>query len=200
MSEQENMSEQEKTPLTKTHLGAIVAAVAASLLVTAFLGWSITCPCDRSPGGLLFGDRADGEISDWSFANDVPLCQIQIAGLVPYSVNLNCMATSSGALYLSCSVCDLKRWAGIVVGNGRAKMRLDGTVYPVTATRVMDPDELDRAWGASICSTRLALSVGSVTRPYPWARPVRIVGGRSVWFLGRALFSEAEGRRLRVLV
>ena len=150
MSKQENMTEQEKTPLTKTQLGAIVAAVAASLLVTAFLGWSVTCPCDRSPGGLLFGDRADGEISDWSFANDVPLCQIQIAGLVPYSVNLNCMATSSGDLYLSCSVCDLKRWAGIVVGNGRAKMRLDGTVYPVTATRVMDPDELDRAWVARV--------------------------------------------------
>ena len=144
------MSEPKKKSLTRGQLGAIVGAVAASLLVTAFLGWSVTCPCDFTPGGLLFGDRAGEEVTDWSFANDVSLCQIQVGGLLPYSVNLNCMATSSGDLYLSCSVCDTKRWAGVVVGNGRAKMRLDGTVYPVTATRVMDPDELDRAWAARL--------------------------------------------------
>ncbi len=145
------MSEQEKKSLTKTKLGAIIATVTLSLLVTAFLGWSITCPCERTPGGLLLGAQADGEIADWSFANDVSLCQIQISnGLMPYSINLNCMATGAGELYLSCSGCDAKRWAGKVVENGRAKMRLDGTVYPVTATRVMDPAELDRAWVARV--------------------------------------------------
>ncbi len=100
------MSEQEKKSLTRGQLGATVAAVALSLLVTAFLGWSITCPCDFTPGGLLFGAQVDEEVTDWSFANDVSLCQIQVGGLLPYSVNLNCMATSSGDLYLSCSVCD----------------------------------------------------------------------------------------------
>jgi hypothetical protein len=149
------MSELKKRSLTRGQLGAIVGAVAASLLVTAFLGWSITCPCDFTPGGLLFGDRAGEEIADWSFANDVSLCQIQVGGLLPYSVNLNCMATSSGGLYLSCSVCDTKRWAGVVVGNDRARMRLDGTVYPVTATRVMDPDELDRAWVARVAKLQV---------------------------------------------
>ena len=150
------MSEHEKKSLTRTQLGAIVAAAAASLLVTAFLGWSITCPCERTPGGLLFGDQADEEISDWSFANDLSLCQIQVsAGLLPYSINLNCMATSSGALYLSCGGCDAKRWAGLVLGNSRAKMRLDGTVYPVTATRVMDPDELDRVWVARVAKLQV---------------------------------------------
>ena len=149
------MSEPKKRSVARGQLGAIVGAVAASLLVTAFLGWSITCPCDFTPGGLLFGDRAGEEIADWSFANDVSLCQIQVGGLLPYSVNLNCMATSSGGLYLSCSVCDTKRWAGVVVGNDRARMRLDGTVYPVTATRVMDPDELDRAWVARVAKLRV---------------------------------------------
>ena len=168
------MSEQQKKSLTRGQLGAIVAAVAASLLVTAFLGWSLTCPCDFTPGGLLFGDQADQEITDWSFANDVSLCQIQVGGLLPYSVNLNCMATSSGDLYLSCSVCDRKRWAGVVVGNGRAKMRLDGTVYPVTATRVMEPEELDRAWVASVAKLQVhntpinpAVPVGT-PRPDHW--------------------------------
>ncbi len=167
------MSEQEKKSLTRIQLGAIVAGVTASLLVVAFLGWSITCPCERTPGGLLFGDQIDDEISDWSFANDVSLCQIQISGLLPYSINLNCMATSSGDLYLSCSVCDTKRWAGIVVGNGRAKMRLDGTVYPVTATRVMDPDELDRAWAARVDKLQVHSSPINPAVPVGTPRPDR---------------------------
>ncbi len=166
------MSEQEKKSLTKIQLGAIVGAVVASLLVTAGLGWSVTCPCDFTPGGLLFGDRAGEEVVDWSFANDVSLCQIQVGGLLPYSINLNCMATSSGDLYLSCSVCDTKRWAGIVVGgNDRAKMRLDGTVYPATVTRVMDPDELDRAWAARVDKLQLHSSETNPAPPMGTPRP-----------------------------
>ena len=168
------MSEQGKKRFTRTQLGAIVATVAVSLSVIAFLGWSITCPCERTPGGLLFGDQADEEITDWSFANDVSLCQIQVStGLLPYSINLNCMATSAGALYLSCGTCDLKRWAGVVVGNGRAKMRLDGTVYPVTATRVMDPDELDRAWVARVAKLQIHSSPINPAVPVGTPRPDR---------------------------
>ncbi len=167
------MSEKEKKSLTRGQLGATVAGVAVSLLVTAFLGWSITCPCDFTPGGLLFGDRAGEEVTDWSFANDVSLCQIQVGGLLPYSVNLNCMATSSGDLYLSCSVCDRKRWAGVVVGNGRAKMRLDGTVYPVTATRVLDPDELDRAWVARVDKLQIHSTAINPAVPVGTPRPDR---------------------------
>ena len=159
---------------TGTQLGAIVATVAVSLLVIAGLGWSMTCPCDFTPGGLLFGDRADEQITDWSFANDVSLCQIQVSnGLLPYSINLNCMATSAGELYLSCSRCDTKRWAGVVVGNGRAKMRLDGIVYPVTATRVMDPDELDRAWVARIDKLQIHSTPINPAVPVGTPRPDR---------------------------
>ena len=86
-------------------------------------------------------------IADWSIANEVPLCQIQV-GRLPYSINLNCMATDTGELYLSCGACTRKRWAGVVLDNGNVMLRLEGTVYPVTATRVVDPDELDRAWEA----------------------------------------------------
>ena len=167
------MNEQGKKRFTGTQLGAMVAAAVVSLAVIAGLGWSMTCPCDFTPGGLLFGDQAGEEVTDWSFANDVSLCQIQIGGLLPYSVNLNCMATSSGDLYLSCSVCDTKRWAGVVVGNGRAKMRLDGTVYPVTATRVMDPDELDRAWAARLDKLQVHSSPINPAAPVGTPRPDR---------------------------
>jgi len=129
----------------------IVPVAVVGVLAVAFLGWSATCPCERTPGAYLFGTSAEGLIADWTFANDVTLCQIQIrAGIRPHAINLNCMATPSGQLYLSCSQCDGKYWSVRAANNGWARLRLDGTVYPVQLTRVMDPDELDRAWLARV--------------------------------------------------
>ena len=129
----------------------IVPVAVVGVLAVAFLGWSATCPCERTPGAYLFGTSAEGLIADWTFANEVTLCQIQIrAGIRPHAINLNCMATPSGQLYLSCSQCDGKYWSVRAANNGWARLRLDGTVYPVQLTRVMDPDELDRAWLARV--------------------------------------------------
>ena len=148
------MTQQQSTTPRRKSRGAILRIAAATVLVASLGGfsyWFFTCPCDRTPGGYLLGTEAEEPISDWSFANNVELCQIQInAGLLPHSINLNCMATSTGELYLSCSLCDGKRWSSAALDDSRARIRLDGTVYPVTATRVMDSDELDRAWAARI--------------------------------------------------
>ena len=131
---------------------AIVAAAAVVVVLAGgFLAWSATCPCERTPGAYLFGAENAEPVTDWTFANQVTLCQIQIrAGLLPHAINLNCFATSSGDLYLSCSSCDGKRWSGFAVDDGRARLRLDGAVYPVTLTRALDPDELDTAWVARL--------------------------------------------------
>jgi hypothetical protein len=100
---------------------------------------------------MLLGEVHQPPVTDWSFANDVPLCQIQIsAGWRPHAVNLNCMATPDGALFLSCSVCSTKYWAAHVAPNDRARLRLNGVVYPVVLNRVIDPDVLDRAWAARV--------------------------------------------------
>ena len=132
-------------------LKIIVPMVVIGVLAVTFVGWSATCPCERTPGAYLFGSSAAGPVSDWNFANRVTLCQIQIsASMRPHSINLNCMATPGGQLYLSCSQCDGKYWSGHAMNNGRARLRLDGTVYPVTLTRVMDASELDRAWQARV--------------------------------------------------
>ena len=129
-------------------IGGSLAVVGA---IGVFLLWFLTCPCDRMPGGYLLGDASDGPVADWSFANDVTLCQVQIsAGVLPHSINLNCMATPEGGLYLSCSQCETKRWSNAVLENGRARLRLNGTVYPVTLTRVLESRELDGAWSARV--------------------------------------------------
>ena len=149
-----------------TGRGVVIAALIA-VTVVAFSYWFFTCPCDRTPGGYLLGAEAEEQVADWSFANDVQLCQIQIsAGLLPHSINLNCMSTSTGELYLSCSQCDGKRWSNAVLGNGVARLRLTDTVYPVNLTRVMDSGELDRAWGARVMKLN-TLSVPASPPPPP---------------------------------
>ena len=129
----------------------VALVVLGGLLVAGFAGYSAVCPCERTPGGYLFGTAAEGPVDDWRFANDVTLCQIQISATWrPHSLNLNCMATPDGQLYLSCSQCAAKYWSNRAVDNGWARLRLDGTIYRVRLTRVLDVAELDRAWLARV--------------------------------------------------
>ena len=147
----------------------ILIAASGSLvvaLVAGFLIFSSVCPCERTPGGFLFGERAEAPVSDWSFANDVPLCQLQIwAGIRPHAINLNCMSTPEGELYLSCSVCTSKYWAARVGEDESGVMRLNGVVYPVLVNRETDPEAMDRAWAARV--QKLQVHGGAAANPVP---------------------------------
>jgi len=146
------MSEEALTTGSKRR-NIIVAAIAAVAVVAAvgFYIYSSVCPCERTPGGFLLGERSEQAISDWSFVNDVPLCQIQLnMGWRPHSVNLNCMATPAGDLFLSCSFGDGKYWCPRVVPDHPGRLRLNGVIYPVVLNRVTDSPRLDRAWAARI--------------------------------------------------
>lgn len=150
----------QETPTgSPSYTGLVVGGLLISLCVFAVAGfilYSSICPCDRTPGGFLFGERVEAPVSDWSFANEVPLCQIQIwAGMRPHSINLNCMAAADGKLYLSCSLCASKYWAGNVGPNEEGNLRLNGLVYPVQFKRVLDAAELDRAWTARVSKLQL---------------------------------------------
>jgi hypothetical protein len=161
------MSEEALTTGSKRR-NIIVAAIAAVAVVAAvgFYIYSSVCPCERTPGGFLLGERSEQAISDWSFVNDVPLCQIQVwAGIRPHSVNLNCMATAEGKLYLSCSFCDSKYWASKVGTDENGRIKLNGIVYPVVFNRVMDPDELDRAWAARVAKLQVHGGPGNPAPP-----------------------------------
>ena len=141
----------------------------AALIVIPVAGisyWALACPCDRTPGLYLRGVEAREPVTDWSFANQVPLCQIQVdTGLLPHALNLNCWANSTGELYLSCASCEGKRWSSAALANNQARLRLDKTVYPVTLTRVVDEGELDRAWESRAVKMG---SGGGAPRPDGW--------------------------------
>ena len=118
-----------------------------------FLVFSSICPCAVAPGGYLFGERIDTPVADWNMttANQENLCQLQIwAGIRPHSINLNCMATEEGELFLSCSVCDRKYWAARVEVDEAASLRLGNLVYPVTLNRETDPVAMDRSFRARV--------------------------------------------------
>ena len=89
---------------------------------------------DRFPtgGGLVFRQRR----------KTVPLCQLQITTWRPHSINLNCMA-HDGQLFISCSNCAGKQWSNNALSHPHGKLRAASVVYPVTLTRVTDPEGLD---------------------------------------------------------
>lgn len=162
------MNEEQSLPASNNKSRTILIAASGTLLVAliaGFLIYSSICPCERTPGGLLFGDSAPEPVNDWSFANEVELCQLQIwAGIRPHSINLNCMSTPQGELYLSCSVCDTKYWAARVGENESGVMRLNGIVYPVTLNRETNAASMDQAWAARVLKLQ---SQGGPGNPAP---------------------------------
>jgi hypothetical protein len=123
---------------------SVLLVVAAGALATYFF----YCPCERTPGGWLLGETVTTPVTDWSFANDVQLCQVQVdRGVLPHSINLNCMA-ADGELFLSCASCEGKTWSTAALAQPEARLRVGDQVYPVRLTRVEDPATLDRAWHA----------------------------------------------------
>ncbi len=139
------------TALQTQQGGALTFGLLGLLGIILLAGaiWFFTCPCERTPGAYLFGEVAEQPVTDWRFANSVELCQLQTyPGLIPHALNLNCMASSQGDLYLSCSQCEGKRWSTTALENPNARLRLQDTVYPVLLARVTQPAELDTAWAA----------------------------------------------------
>lgn len=156
-----------EAPVSKTAIIAVSAAVSVIILLAlGFTLYSSICPCERTPGGFLFGEIAPEPVNDWAFANSEPLCQLQIyAGIRPHSINLNCMSTPQGELFLSCSVCTQKYWAGKVQANEPARLRLNGIVYPVILNRETDPTRMDAAWNSRVA--KLQTFGGAAVNPTP---------------------------------
>jgi hypothetical protein len=116
------------------------------------------------PGAYLFGTVEPEPVGDWSFANDVPLCQMEIRTWRPHSINLNCMS-ADGILYVSCSSCAEKYWSNQALASQRGRVRMGDSVYPVTLRRVTDTDELELAWSARL--SKLGME-RATPRPAHW--------------------------------
>lgn len=124
-------------------IGVFLAAIAG------FLYWFFLGPFGTIPGGYLLGEESKEVMTDWSIANEVPLCQLQTtAYFLPHSINLNCSALEK-ELFIGCMGCEEKHWGAALVSQGNARFRINGIVYPVVARRLMNTAEKDHAWQSS---------------------------------------------------
>lgn len=143
-------NENSNSPLPQVIRGRILKFALfglATLALGATAVWVSTCPCERLPGAYLSGERVEEPVTDWKFANQVQLCQIQTrSGILPHALNLNCAADTNGDLFLSCAQCEGKRWSTAAILNPEAYIRLDGLVYPVNLRKLDSNSELDNAW------------------------------------------------------
>ena len=118
------------------------------LLVVLLAGGTLGLgPCGPIPGGALRGTLDADAVSDWSPADAVDYCQIEVRPESPRSMTVNCMSWQ-GRLFVSCSQCANKRWAKMVAEDDRGRVRVGDRVHPVTIRRVTDPGELANVWRA----------------------------------------------------
>ncbi len=129
------------TLITKLSAAVVVVLV---LSITVF---SAVCPCERTPGLWLWGEEIKEPVTDWSFANTVPLCQLQVNSWRPHSINLNCMSANQ-ELFISCMRCEGKVWSTMALNNPQAVIRMGDKLYPVTLKQLKDEALLDIAWQA----------------------------------------------------
>ena len=121
-------------------------------------------PCGPIPGGALSGRLAVSPVEDWSFANEVGRCAVEVRPESPHSVTVNCMS-SAGDLFVSCSDCAGKKWSGHALENPDARIRIGEVVYPVSLARVEEASRLDAVWRAR--ATKLGEDE-STARPEGW--------------------------------
>ena len=155
---QESVSQSESVNV-KSLFGAMFAIALLAVLMT----FVVRCPCEAIPGTVLSGNTVTAAVSDWAFANDERLCQIEVQGIIPWSVNLNCMADAAGAMYLSCARCDGKYWSSRALVNSDARIRIGSDIYPVRLSRVKNimlvelcsREELSNPWSPIAFVSRL---------------------------------------------
>ena len=90
-----------ETPVTRSTTSTRKTLLGLSVLLIVLGGgvavWTTTCPCNQTPGFMLLGDVQTTPVTDWSFVNDVPLCQIQVNALGLPQI-LFCIVTGSAPL------------------------------------------------------------------------------------------------------
>jgi len=121
---------------------AIAAAVLAFGVV--FVGARFhDGPIGPFKGGAFRSGEAAAPPADWNFAADHQTLELELPPEVGLAIT-TWLVVEGGALYVPCGVAESKSWPHAVVRDGNVRVRIDGKVYELRATRVDDPATLAR--------------------------------------------------------
>ena len=104
-------------------------------------------PLGPVPGGKLDGELASGPERDWSFTDTYKTVQLETRPDDPYSINVWCVSVGRN-LYVGAGQGASSTWARALLDDARARIRIGGTVYRVSTSRVTDPSEITSYLGA----------------------------------------------------
>jgi hypothetical protein len=124
-------------------LGIAVAAAVAAFLLT-FVGARFhDGPIGPFKGGSFRSGEEAAAPADWSFAADHDTLELELPPEAGLAIT-TWLVVEGGALYVPCGVAQSKSWPHSVLRDGNVRVRIDGVIYPMKATRVDDPATLAR--------------------------------------------------------
>ncbi len=119
---------------------ARILAALAVLAALVFYGARLhDGPLGPIPGGpLVAGEAVAQPVTDWSFVKDVGEVELQLEQ--QDRSRITWIFFHEGKAYVPCSLGfpPGKNWHQLAAMDGRAKLRIDGKLYPVTLTKLDD--------------------------------------------------------------
>jgi hypothetical protein len=114
----------------------------------AFILIALGC---NGPFAVLPGGQLDGDVMslppDWVFAGDYGTIQLETRPEEPYSVNI-AYTVIDGSLYINAGDTETQ-WVKNLAANPHVRMRMEGVLYELSATRISDAAEISvfgKAW------------------------------------------------------
>ena len=100
----------------------------------------------NGPFVLLPGGELDGDVtavpSDWSFSDEIDTVQLETQPSDPYSVNI--WAVGVGPSLYDHAGANRATWVEHMEANPDVRVRIDGKLYELRASRVEGQEEFDR--------------------------------------------------------
>jgi hypothetical protein len=99
-------------------------------------------PFGPVPGNQIGGQLTSAPTGGWSFSDDFWTIELEVNSADPYSVNVWCIAASHN-LYVAAGRGGSAVWARALLHDAEARVRIGEALFEVSATRVMDPVEIE---------------------------------------------------------
>ncbi len=117
----------------------IISHIVLTLLFVTYIAYQFR----TDPIGLISGKKLSGDEesypADWAFTSEHPLIAVETRVGNPHSVTTVCFVYE-GDLYVPAGDAATKDWPAYALKDGRARVKVGESIYPVMLTRATDLD------------------------------------------------------------